>query len=57
MSVVIGMIGAMFSVSFAVLIFSEDLAGYLPTGIAIALFSGMILRATIGLMSSYEGVE
>lgn len=55
-SVVIGMIGAMFSVSFAMLIFSGDLASYLPTGIAIALLSGMILRATIGLMSSYKGM-
>lgn len=55
-SLVIGAIGAMFSVSFAMLIFSGDLAGYLPVGIAIALLSGMILRTTIGLMSSYRGV-
>ena len=55
-SLVIGMIGAMFSISFVMLIFTGDLAGYLPAGIAIALISGMVLRATIGLMSSYKGM-
>ncbi|MGB7087733.1 MAG: SulP family inorganic anion transporter, partial [Phormidesmis sp.] len=53
---VIGMIGAMFSVSFAMLIFSGELADYLPAGIAIALLSGIILRTTVGLLSSYPGM-
>jgi sulfate permease, SulP family len=55
-SLVIGMMEAMFAVSFAMLIFSGELAGYLPAGIAIAILSGMILRAVIGLMSSYPGM-
>jgi SulP family sulfate permease len=46
----------MFSVSFVMLIFTGDLADYLPAGIAIALLSGMVLRAIIGFMSSYPGM-
>ncbi|MCY7284248.1 MAG: cyclic nucleotide-binding protein, partial [Cyanobacteria bacterium CAN_BIN43] len=55
-SLVVGIIGAMFSVSFVMLIFKGELAAYLPAGIAIALLSGMSLRATIGFMSSYAGM-
>ena len=54
--VVVGIMAVVFATSYASIIFTGDLAAYLPNGIAIALACGAIIAAAVALTSSYPGV-
>lgn len=43
-------------ISFALLIFSGELAAFATTGIGLVLFGGLIVQLIIGLMSSVPGI-
>ncbi|MGD1862948.1 MAG: SulP family inorganic anion transporter [Phormidesmis sp.] len=51
-----GMLGILFDLSFAVLIFSNSLSGYLSAGIGFILFSAAATRIMVALMSSFPGM-
>ena len=51
-----GALGVLFDLSFAVLIFSNNLSDYLSAGIGFILFSAAITRIVVGLMSSFPGM-
>ncbi|MFK8184898.1 MAG: SulP family inorganic anion transporter [Phormidesmis sp.] len=51
-----GTLGVLFDLSFAVLIFSNNLSDYLSAGIGFILFSAAITRIVVGLMSSFPGM-
>jgi sulfate permease, SulP family len=51
-----GAIGVTISISFAALIFSGELANYRTIGIGTVLFSSVIIRAAVGLLSSFPGI-
>ncbi len=54
--IVVGIIVVIVSISLATLIFSGELAQYLPDGIGLVLFSGIIVTGLISLTSSYSGM-
>ncbi|MEL6605587.1 MAG: SulP family inorganic anion transporter [Cyanobacteria bacterium J06614_10] len=51
-----GTLGVLFDLSFAVLIFSNSLSGYLSAGIGFILFSAAATRIMVGVMSSFPGM-
>ncbi|MEL6262929.1 MAG: SulP family inorganic anion transporter [Cyanobacteria bacterium J06626_6] len=51
-----GALGVLFDLSFAVLIFSNSLSGYLSAGIGFILFSAAATRIMVGVMSSFPGM-
>jgi sulfate permease, SulP family len=51
-----GILGILFDLSFAVLIFSNSLSDYLSAGIGFILFSAAATRIMVGLMSSFPGM-
>ena len=51
-----GTLGILFDLSFAVLIFSNNLSDYLSAGIGFILLSAAITRIFVGLMSSFPGM-
>lgn len=51
-----GTLGILFDLSFAALIFSDSLSGYLSAGVGFILFSAAATRIMVGLMSSYPGM-
>ncbi|HEY9665018.1 MAG TPA: SulP family inorganic anion transporter, partial [Allocoleopsis sp.] len=51
-----GVVLVIYAISFAALIFSGDLSGYVSTGIGIALFTAIISSVVIALMSSLPGI-
>ena len=53
---VVGIITASAKISFAILIFSGDLAGFVPSGIGLFLFGSLIATIVTGLTSSYPGM-
>ena len=53
---VIGLIIASAEISFAVLIFSGDLAGFVPNGIGLFMAGSLIATIVTGLSSSYPGM-
>lgn len=50
--IVVGMVGVLFSISFATLIFHGPLAPFLPAGIGIALVSGILFRSLVQWLGS-----
>lgn len=53
---VVGMITASLEISFAVLVFSGDLAGFVSSGIGLFLAGTLIATIVTGLTSSYPGM-
>ncbi len=53
---VVGIIVVIVSISLATLIFSGELAQYLPDGIGLVLYSGIIVTGLVSLTSSYSGM-
>lgn len=53
---VVGIIVVIVSISLATLIFSGELEQYLPDGIGLVLYSGIIVTGLISLTSSYSGM-
>ncbi|MEA3351379.1 MAG: SulP family inorganic anion transporter, partial [Chloroflexota bacterium] len=51
-----GFIAVSNTISYGVTIFSGDLSEHLSAGIGLALFSGLVLTATVALTSSIKGV-
>lgn len=51
-----GVLGILFDLSFAALIFSDALSDYLAAGIGFVLFSAAAVRAMVALMSSFPGM-
>lgn len=51
-----GTLGILFDLSFAALIFSNSLSGYLSAGIGFILFSAAATRIMVGLVSSFPGM-
>lgn len=51
-----GTLGVLFDLSFAALIFSDSLSGYLSAGIGFVLFSAAAARIMVALMSSFSGM-
>ncbi|MEL7332529.1 MAG: SulP family inorganic anion transporter [Cyanobacteria bacterium J06560_2] len=51
-----GTLGVLFDLSFAVLIFSNNLSEHLSAGIGFILFSAAATRIMIGIMSSFPGM-
>jgi SulP family sulfate permease len=49
---IVGMIGVLFSISYATLIFQGPLAAFLPAGIGLALFSGIVCRIGVRWLGS-----
>lgn len=56
LGVVIGAIDLPSVISFAILIYSGELAPYAGTGIGLILFGGLIIQVIIGLTSSIPGM-
>lgn len=52
---VTGLVVVILSLSFAVLIFSGELAGHVGTAIGMALFTAVVVGALVALFSSYPG--
>ena len=52
----VGLFDVVLSLSFAALIFSEALSGYVANGIGLALFSGIVINVMIALFSSFPGM-
>ena len=52
---IIGLLEVVMSLSFAALIFSGDLSGFLANGVGLVLFSGIIFGAMIALFSWFPG--
>lgn len=50
-----GILGVLFDLSFAALIFSNSLSDYLSAGIGFVLFSAAAARIMVALMSSFPG--
>ena len=50
-----GVLGVLFDISFAALIFSNSLSDYLSAGIGFVLFSAAAARIMVALMSSFPG--
>ncbi len=50
-----GILGVLFDVSFAALIFSNSLSDYLSAGIGLVLFSAAAARIIVAFMSSFPG--
>jgi len=53
--VLAGMIAVSNTISLGATIFSGDLARYIPLGIGMALFSGLVINAAMSLISSHLG--
>jgi SulP family sulfate permease len=53
---IVSIIVVIVSVSLATLIFSGDMEQYLPQGIGLMLFSGVLITAIIAIWSSYPGM-
>lgn len=53
---VIGILTVIIMISFASLIFSGHLSGYVNQGVGFALFGGVVLSTIIALTSSFKGV-
>ena len=53
--VVTGLVVVILSLSFAVLIFSGELAGHVGTAIGMALFTAVVVGGLVALFSSYPG--
>ncbi|MEL6352188.1 MAG: SulP family inorganic anion transporter [Cyanobacteria bacterium J06627_28] len=51
-----GILGVLFDISFAALIFSNSLSDYLSAGIGFILFSAAAARIMVALMSSFPGM-
>lgn len=51
-----GILGVLFDLSFAALIFSNSLSDYLSAGIGFVLFSAAAARIMVALMSSFPGM-
>lgn len=51
-----GTLGILFDLSFAALIFSDSLSGYISAGVGFVLFSAAATRIMVGLMSSFPGM-
>lgn len=51
-----GVLAIVLNISYAALIFSDELSPYLPTGIGLALFSGVVIGFIVALFSSYPAV-
>ena len=51
-----GVLGVLFDISFAALIFSNSLSDYLSAGIGFVLFSAAAARIMVALMSSFPGM-
>ncbi|NJM98821.1 MAG: SulP family inorganic anion transporter [Phormidesmis sp. RL_2_1] len=51
-----GVLGVLFDLSFAALIFSNSLSDYLSAGIGFVLFSAAAARVMVALMSSFPGM-
>ncbi|MEL6816742.1 MAG: SulP family inorganic anion transporter [Cyanobacteria bacterium J06598_3] len=51
-----GVLGVLFDLSFAALIFSNSLSDYLSAGIGFVLFSAAAARIMVALMSSFPGM-
>lgn len=49
-----GLLSVIYAISFAALIFTGPLTGYLPIGIGIALFSAFVLAVVITVTSHYQ---
>lgn len=56
LGLVLGAIALPTGISFAVLIYSGDLAGFAGTGIGLILFGGFIIQLIIALTSSIPGI-
>ncbi|NES70364.1 MAG: hypothetical protein F6K24_36710, partial [Okeania sp. SIO2D1] len=54
--IVTGVIGVIRAISYAALIFSGTLSGYLTIGVGIAVFSTAAISIVVGLMSSLPGM-
>jgi sulfate permease, SulP family len=54
-AVVIGVVEVVLATSFAALIFSGPLTEYLPLGIGLALFSGILMLALIAVLATQPG--
>lgn len=53
---VVGIVVVILAISFAVLIFSGDLAPLAPKGISLGLFTAVVMAALIALISSFRGM-
>lgn len=53
---VVGTVVVIVAISFAVLIFSGDLAGFAPNAIGLALFTAAVMAGLIALTSSFAGM-
>ena len=53
---VVGVVVVIVAISFAVLIFSGELAPYAPQGISLALFTAAVMAGLIALTSSFKGM-
>jgi SulP family sulfate permease len=53
---VVGVVVVIVAISFAVLIFSGDLAPIAPKGISLGLFTAVVMAGLIALTSSYRGM-
>jgi len=52
---IVGLLEVVMSLSFAALIFSGDLSGFLANGVGLVLFSGIIFGVMVALFSSFPG--
>ena len=52
----VGLLNVVLSLSFAALIFSGELSGFVANGIGLALFSGIVTGVLIALFSSFPGM-
>lgn len=55
MGLMIGILTVFIMISFALLIFSGNLSGYINQGIGFALFGGAVFSFIIALTSSFKG--
>lgn len=55
-ALILGTIEVIYAISFVTLIFSGDLAPYLPTGIGLSLFTSMTISLILALGSSSPGI-
>ena len=53
---IVGIVVVIVAISFAVLIFSGDLASLAPRGISLGLFTGLVMAGSIAVTSSFRGM-
>ena len=53
---VVGMVVVIVALSFAALVFSGDLARFVPNGIGLALYTAVVVGLVVALSSSFPGM-